>query len=75
LCLAELCGAAAVSIRDLSPYLTARTPPATVHGWTSVVGHRVSPQKLRNPPSHGLGTLDLQEMAHAVDRALVDVRE
>ena len=40
-----------------------------------VGGDGVSRQKLRNRLSDGLGTLDLQEMAHPVDRALLDVRE
>jgi hypothetical protein len=37
--------------------------------------HRVSPEELRHCSSDGLGTLDVQEMADAADRALLDVRE
>jgi hypothetical protein len=38
-----------------------------------VGGERVSLQELRHASSDGLGTLDLQEMAHAVDRELLDL--
>jgi hypothetical protein len=42
----------------------------------NVVGsHGVLRQEPRHPSSDGLGTLDVQEMAHPVDRALLDVRD
>ena len=37
--------------------------------------HGVSRQELRHRSSDGLGTLDLQEMTRAFDRAVLDVRE
>lgn len=41
----------------------------------SVAGHGVAPQELGHPSCDGLGTLDVQEMADAIDRAVLDVRE
>jgi hypothetical protein len=40
-----------------------------------IAGHGVSREELSQLSSDGLRTLDVQEMAHAVDRALLDVRE
>jgi hypothetical protein len=47
-------------------------------GWLHanlVAGHGVSLQELGHGLRYGLGALDLQEMANAVDRELLDVRE
>jgi hypothetical protein len=41
----------------------------------SVAGHGVAPQELGHPSCDGFGTLDVQEMADAIDRAVLDVRE
>ena len=41
----------------------------------SVAGHGVVPQELGHSSCDGLGTLDVQEMADAIDRAVLDVRE
>ncbi len=41
----------------------------------SVAGHGVVPQELGHRSCDGLGTLDVEEMADAIDRALLDVRE
>jgi hypothetical protein len=38
-------------------------------------GDRVALQEIRDRLGDGLGTFDLQEMAHSADRALLDVRE
>jgi hypothetical protein len=38
-------------------------------------GDRVALREIRDRLGDGLGTLDLQEMAHPADRALLDVRE
>ena len=41
----------------------------------SVAGHGVAPQELGHPSCDGFGTLDVQEMADAIDRAVLDMRE